>query len=229
MAWPDWGPTPTNTAPTFPATVVDDASIGNNAWINPGNAGVEDAASATADVTPGESHYLKATAFGFQIPATATVLGVQARIKAMHNNGSSSARIERIRLVKGGVIQTTDRGPGASLTLGTLTWSTFGGAADLWGTTWTPDDVNASGFGVATSGKMTSGAGDTVFVDVLELTVFYTRPVTDAWEGARLYAAGALAVLPLLGPTAGRLLGVLALHSPVLAATHERTLHHTHA
>ena len=65
---------------TSTSDCVDDATVGTQAWTNPGNAAVFGGSSATistnASVT---SHYLKCTNFGFSglIPAGSTIDGIE--------------------------------------------------------------------------------------------------------------------------------------------------------
>ena len=49
----------------------------------------------------------------------------------------------------------------------------FGGASDLWGRSWTPADVNDSGFGVALYATA-SGDNGNGYVDYVQVTVYYT-------------------------------------------------------
>lgn len=59
-----------------PGTLADDAAVGTVAWSNPSNAASSNDSYATASGAGGTTHYLKATNFGFAIPAGA---GTRAR------------------------------------------------------------------------------------------------------------------------------------------------------
>ncbi len=63
-------PTSFSVGPNFPTSGVDDASVGNRIWNNPGYILVaNDGHSATASAfSVVHSHYLKGTGFGFNIP-----------------------------------------------------------------------------------------------------------------------------------------------------------------
>jgi hypothetical protein len=52
---------------------------------------------------------------------------------------------------------------------------TYGSSTDLWGTTWTPADINAAGFGAALAVTEISsrGANETAHVDHITITVHY--------------------------------------------------------
>ena len=52
---------------------------------------------------------------------------------------------------------------------------TYGSPTDLWGTTWTPAEINASGFG-ATLNPLNTGNGENAWVDYHQIIVYYTLP-----------------------------------------------------
>jgi hypothetical protein len=160
-----------------PGTVADDAGTGTLTWSNVGNAKSSDGFYASVkapSLTTGTAHYLKATNFGYTVPGEETIVGIQASIERRESNVIlGEVTDSRIRIVKGGTIQATgDKSTGAR-------WPTadtvahFGGE-DLWGNTWTPSDINNSGFGVAISPllKATGGARE-AHVDEIELVVFW--------------------------------------------------------
>ena len=160
--------------PNSPSTIVDDSSVGTETWSNPGNAAASDDSRATvtvgAGVTP--SHYLKATNFGFAIPAGATINGITVEVEL------SATQLNRVtdnavRIVKGGTIGSTDKSSGTTWPT-TEAYRTYGGAADLWGETWAYSDINDSTFGFAIScGATGSGTRDGQ-VDHIRITIDYT-------------------------------------------------------
>lgn len=66
-------------SPKSPATLADDNAVGSAEWDTPANAGASDDVRTTA--SGGTTHYLKATNFGFSIPAAATITGVRVTIE----------------------------------------------------------------------------------------------------------------------------------------------------
>lgn len=108
-----------------PATSVDDASIGNKTWSDPGNATASDDVHSRA-------------AF------------VAASTRVQENS---------IKIVKGGSITGTDKSTNVNMPLSITadTYVVYGSASDLWGTTWTYSDINASNFGIAFSVKDDQG------------------------------------------------------------------------
>lgn len=156
--------------PNFPASVVNDSTIPGMSWTEPGRATVDDSVSATAAAMSSQldTNYLKATAFGFAIPSTATING----IKVEWDRAAPTSVVDKaVRIVKGGVIGSTDKSAGAwSPTDG---YKSYGGAADLWGETWTPAQINAADFGCAISATLPAFIAANV--DAVRVTITYTE------------------------------------------------------
>lgn len=167
-----------------PATVVDATGTGTVAWSNPAGATTEfDSSVATASVNASDSHYLKATGFGFAIPATATVIGIAAWVVRACAAGNIGDR--KVRLVRAGTVEATDR---AAILPWPTAWAgmSYGGSTDLWGAAWTPSDINNAGFGFALSAG--SNVSDTADVDFIRLTVYYTIGSGFVSEDAVIFA-----------------------------------------
>lgn len=154
------------TATASPGTLASDNSFGTAAWSNPGNAAASDNVYATASLAMNSSQYLKATNFGFAIPNTAVVLGIKASIE---RKATGDITDSRVRLVKAGTIQTTDKSAAAAWPASD-TVADFGGAADVWSDAWLGLDVNNSGFGVVFACASTSAANASVDHIALEVT-----------------------------------------------------------
>lgn len=140
-------------------------------------------ASATAVLLVGKSHYLKATNFNMNIPAGATICGVQAAIErsATGINVLSWVNDDQVRLVKNGTIVGTNHAAAGVWTLTDQT-SLYGSNSDLWGTTLTASDVNSSGFGVAISAELNGILSllPSARIDAIQIRVYYQAllPVT---------------------------------------------------
>ena len=156
--------------PNSAGTGADSAAVGSAAWSNPGNVTAADAQNATASVGIGiDSHYLVATGFGFAIPAGATINGIVTEVKRSSPMGTVSD--EKVRIVKGGSVGSTDKASGTSWPT-TAAYQSYGSNSDLWGQSWTASDVNASNFGVAIQAQ---AAGlDTAQVDHVRITIYYS-------------------------------------------------------
>jgi hypothetical protein len=156
-----------------PGLCVNATGVGANAWSTQ-DADLSDNLYATTSLNDNQqSNYLKCTGYGFAIPAGSTIRGITVNVE----RSASGSQIQdlRMRTVKNNAIGATDRST-------TTAWPTtdtveaHGGAADLWGTTWTSADINNANFGAALAAQKagTSGGTRTVNVDHMPITVDYT-------------------------------------------------------
>ena len=157
---------------------VDVAGVGTIAWKNPGNI----AASGVADVRLNNghsiSHYLQGTQYGFAIPAGSTINGIAVIINRYASGTSPDITDYVVSLVRGGAIVGANRAS-PSVWPTALATSTYGGDTDLWGTTWSVADINATDFGVVLSAqRVGTGGARTAYVDYMQITVNYTLPGT---------------------------------------------------
>lgn len=160
--------------PNLPASGTDDASYGSATWTNPGNITADDGSPAWFQTGVGNfTHYLVGTDFGFGIPSGATIDGIEAVIERRESSFGTINTDQRVRIVKGGSIGSTDKAD-ASFWPTTYTKATYGGPSDLWGETWTPADINANDFGLALSALAAAGSFFPGDVDIFEITVYYT-------------------------------------------------------
>ncbi len=77
-----------------------------------------------------------------------------------------------VKLVKGGSVVGNNNASASQWPSGDAP-ATYGGAADLWGTTLSPSDVNASNFGVVLSATVNAGQAR---VDAVRVRIHYTVP-----------------------------------------------------
>lgn len=166
--------------PRNPTAGADDSSIGAVTWSSPTNIYSSDDAYAVASLTLpiSISHYLKATGFGFTIPTGATILGIKAEVEKKQGVGVIDYAV---RMIKAGTIGTTDRSAAGAWPIADAT-STYGSGADLWGTTWTPAQINASDFGFAIAAQDQGAGGASAIVDHIRITVYYNmRDIRLNW------------------------------------------------
>lgn len=160
--------------PNSPGTSESATGIGNIAWSNPARATASDDSKVTVNpqFTNRISRWLKATNFGFAIPAGATIDGIAVEIE----KGSSLTVVDNaLRIVKGGTIGSTDRADTGTSWPSDDTYVSHGSSSDLWGETWSYSDINSSGFGVALSADGTNAYGGQIRVDHIRITVYYTE------------------------------------------------------
>jgi len=130
---------------------------------------------ATANLgASNQSHYLKVTNFGFAIPGGSTITGIVVNVER-HESAANGCKDNRVRIVKGGVIGTTDRASATEWPTSDASVeynSTSPDHTDLWGETWTVADINASNFGVAISALGINGGQ--ALIDYISITVYYS-------------------------------------------------------
>lgn len=167
----------------FPTSGTDDSTVGTITWSNPGNITAQDTSRATATASgTASTHYVKGSSYGFAIPSGVTITGIVVTVGKFRNGGATGQiRDNSVRLLKGGVYTGSDYADtSTNWTTGQST-ITYGGTTDLWGTTWTDTDINASNFGAALSAKGTVAGTDRVAnVDYIIITVYYNNGVTIA-------------------------------------------------
>lgn len=108
------------------------------------------------------------------IPENATVAGIEIEVR--RNADDAFAVDDSVRLLKDGAPVGPDhRRPGAWPR--DLTYATYGGMDDTWGTSWSPGDFSSAGFGITIAPKYTGMAGnDRAHVDSARATIFFTTP-----------------------------------------------------
>lgn len=155
-----------------PGSCVNTTGIGSEAWSPSPTTNVNSSNNSYATATVrGTTNYLKCTGYGFNIPATATILGVVVNVE---RKSSSSSRTydAAMRLVKAGVIGSVDRSKTTTYTTQDVV-EAHGTSTDLWGVAWTPADINLSTFGAAFAARTTRTR--TVSVDHMPISVTYSE------------------------------------------------------
>ena len=179
-------------------TAVNATGVGTVAWGTPGNITAAGTPFATMSVAANATtNYLRATNYGFSIPTNATIQGVTVSI-----NRSSSGTVTPflrdnvVSLVKAGTIQSTNKAVTGTnwSNNNVLAVANYGGAADLWATTWTPTEINDVNFGVVLSATNPSANSRTTTVDYIRVTVSYSIEGSLDWytvsSGGSVIASG---------------------------------------
>jgi len=167
-----------SSGPNSPSSGASVAGIGSRTWDNPSRVTSSDNSSAgvTTSASNGASEWLVATGFGFSIPAGSTIDGIYVEWErnAQYDEAGRYWYDNGIRIVKGGTVQSTDKSSASSWPT-TDAYAGYGGASDLWGTTWTVADINGSGFGAALSVYTIYAFSASAGVDHCRITVYYTE------------------------------------------------------
>ena len=171
------------TPATNARTGANVTGAGSVAWSNPGNITTVGAPYATVALTAQTSNYLEGSNYGFAIPANATINGIVLTIDRTGIQGSSNdIRDVTVRLMKAGVLSGSNKAVTGTDWPTSLAVATYGTNADIWGTTWTPADINNTNFGVALSVN-SAGSSKTATVDYMQIAVTYTVSVMGTTTG----------------------------------------------
>ena len=142
----------------------------------------------------GPSKRVMFTSYGFNIPTSATITGVQVSFSySTANVTGSSLRDSLVTLMNGGFII----GPSKEALTGFYTGAnsyTLGGPTDLWGTMWQPIMINNPGFGFNFKLISSQAGSHFSFVNSASITVCYDLPSgLKEWQSkttdAKIYAA----------------------------------------
>ena len=169
-----------DTGVKYPATVSTVQETGDdNDWVTPAEVvsdnGVYGNITAASFDANDLSYLLRATNPSMGVPAGSTIDGILVEIERYYAAGTVADY--DVCLTKDGSTRVgDDKSTGAQFPTSPAVTS-FGGATDLWGTTWTVDEINATTFGVLYKMQAT-GANADGFVDFIRITVYYTGGLT---------------------------------------------------
>jgi hypothetical protein len=161
----------------FPVTMVEDSSVGDTEWYWSApvtNLGADDGNEASAALSGGEiSYYAKCTNFGFNIPSGAIIKGIKVTTEKQRSGEDANIFDYEVKIIKNGSIMTTNK---AAAGVYATDWTKvyYGSSTDLWGETWTADEINYDNFGVVISVQNTGGAGNDGQIDYVSITVYYS-------------------------------------------------------
>src|SRR6267378_6804142 len=162
--------------PNYPAVANSGGWMGIN-----GAQGSSPNTCATTTGKGGDSRTLDLTNFGFNIPSTAIVTGVQVAAKVARTNAYSFTA----QLLSGGQVgdaKSFTRSSSMATTCATSNPVVLSSSSDLWNRQWTAAQINSNSFGVEiNSGQM----GGNRYLDLVSVTVYYyvpdtTPPVIDS-------------------------------------------------
>ena len=185
-----WGQT--SVGPVYPGAGANVDGPGTASWTNPGYITADDEDYATVELPDNTttSELLQGTNYGFAIPAGATINGIEVKIlrQSSYYNPEVGVYDVSLNLLKAGAI-TGDNYARSNIWTDAMTEVTYGGGSDLWGTSWSPDDINNSNFGISFSVTSDATGGRVAYVDYVTITVYYT-PVSSPSFGPRYPGVG---------------------------------------
>lgn len=139
------------------------------------------ATASHCDCCDANTRCFETAGYGFTIPLTATIDGIVVEVEKKASGGSM-VQDNGVKLVKAGTTVGLSQATTANWP-STDTHFTYGSATDLWGTTWLPEDINDSGFGLAIASISYTcfGNGSPVIssIDHVSITVYFTDIATS--------------------------------------------------
>jgi hypothetical protein len=177
-------PASTLLRPIREPTVGEDSNAvhaGANPWENATNIQAGTAGQAGVQPGGGSSHALVGKGMGFAVSSEGTIKGIEVVLGEVQK--SSTPELVVSMLKAGATAGTTKNLPGGSSAFGTFI---FGGPSDLWGTTWTPAQINAANFGIAA--WITGFSTQLQLVGTVTIRVYYSIGGGSVLEDAVLYS-----------------------------------------
>lgn len=156
----------------------DISGIGTVAWGTPDGITTAGSPFATMSVAAqATTHYLRGRNYGFSIPDGVFVNGIVVSI-SRESSGQVYPVMQdyEVKLVKNGVITGDNKAKiGINWPTSGLGTVTYGSPTDLWGTTWTPSEINGQYFGVVLSAiNPRADLSRTATVDTIQISVYYS-------------------------------------------------------
>ena len=154
------------------------AGTGTADWANPGNITADDTSYASATLTGSVQPPIiwKAPIMALPFLPMQPLMGFQVTI-GRHESGTRAGNFDvrdsMVSLLKdGGITGNNKAATGTEWPTAPPVPAVYGTPTDLWGTTWTPADINANDFGVALS--VISDINRIAYVDYMQISVTYT-------------------------------------------------------
>lgn len=159
--------------------------VGTASWTNLSNLATNNNSSASVGILlaalgTANTRYISASTYNMTIPSDAVIDGieVQVRRRAQGLGLGCSLTDNIVSIVKRNSVTGINKKLAAAWPT-SYAYATYGSDTALWGTTWTPDDINDGGFGIALSTKFTAGLVGitlTAQVDHIQTIVYYHIP-----------------------------------------------------
>lgn len=146
-------------------------SGGDVAWTNPEDALTDNglyAEVSLVELAP-QANFLSFYNLSASIPSGRTIEGIEVRIDSTGNNGNGTyyAYLTKDATNSAGNLRGFSTASG---------FQTVGGASDLWGTTLSEAEVEASTFGAMVSAAWDNPVSFIVNLDVLQVKIYYSDP-----------------------------------------------------
>ncbi len=174
---------PPGTVVTSPSNAC--LSCPGSGWNNEMNAAILDGVPANVNLMQNAfcfqstcyySRSLVSSQFGFSIPGSSTILGIEVNI-TREGPSINTVKDTVVMLLMNGITSSSNYRSALSWPA-TYSNQVYGGSSDLWGLTWTPADINnpltAVRLGVY---NLSASSVSGVNVDFVSMTVYYANPL----------------------------------------------------
>ena len=163
---------------------VANVAVSDNSYCTFPSTGSGDPAILSGYV--GYSQWLNLRELSSKVPTGATINGITLKLEAKRGSNLIAGRDSSIRIVKAGSQVGADKADTGTNYPTTDTVLSRGGSTDLWSTTWTEAEVNATGFGFDVSVYADDGNdfGEYVSIDYVEVVIDYTPSGPQNWTGS---------------------------------------------
>ena len=161
--------------------------MGNAGWSTPSNITADDGLYSNVILDPkgvggAKSKWLRATNFGFDIPAGATIDGVKVTAELKASSTDQTPALSSAQLVSGGSRAGQENTSNTNLTTSDADYDR-GGETDTWGMALSAATVNDSGFGVDIMVELLAPSGGdlgptTISCDKIAMTIYFTETET---------------------------------------------------
>jgi|GEM_PF-5775413 len=168
-----------------PPSIVVSSPGANAIWALPENAAASDdayasvSASFVEDPVNQNTNGLKATGFGFAVPASSVIDGLLVEIEKSATLSDANNAVDlSVRLARpDGSLGTENKADSATSWPTADAYASYGGDADLWSEALTPEIVNDPGFGLVISARLhAENTAVTANVDHIRATVYFSEP-----------------------------------------------------
>jgi hypothetical protein len=162
----------------FAGHAENSASGGASAWSStidaPSSMSAEDENWMTCSLdNNAASQTIVANTFGFAIPTGAIINGIEVSWRRMENNSGGIHIFDNNIDVSSPSVGATGGRADAAEWADAFSAQSYGGPTDLWGASWTAEDINDPLFGSSLSCRDVGGSLGTAQVDACVITVYY--------------------------------------------------------
>lgn len=200
--------------PYYATSSVDKNNGQDLSWVSPSNAagttdGLVATVSSTTLLTHMISNNLYVSGYGFSIPTDATITGISLTLSGGRTDSGTVTRYTALTK-DGSTLTPTIRSKSIPYPAGGSAFE--GSSTELWGTTWTPAEINSSSFGALINADVyfqNSGEGGptTYSLNSVQITVHYslpTQPMVKYYDNASVASGATIASVAGDPANAGR-------------------------